>query len=313
MALWRGMEPCAQGFQDYFYNQNIPVKFIVRDADQNKEKLTEFIKEVNETNPDLVFTWGTTVTETMLGRYDDQTPEKRINSKIPAVFAIVTQPVGGVTPNLNSTGRNITGTLYLVPVDVQMKLLNKYRQVKKLGYVYNPVERNSWVVLGELRAIAAQQGFEIIERPIEVRDGKPLVESIEEKIILAKGQGADWLYIPPDTFMNVNRNVITEAALKLGLPTFAAAENPVVYSKGLIGVIYRYYSVGQLTASKAAEILVNGTKPISMPIGAPMRLSVVINMDTAKELRLYPPMSILNAAEVIDSNNKREIENPPSK
>ena len=45
MALWRGWEEAAQGFRDYFINQNIPVELIIRDAAQDKNKLKDFVAE----------------------------------------------------------------------------------------------------------------------------------------------------------------------------------------------------------------------------------------------------------------------------
>jgi putative ABC transport system substrate-binding protein len=299
MALWRGWEEAAQGFKDYFANQNIPVELIVRDAGQDKAKLKDFVAEAKRLNVDLVFTWGTTVTEEMLGRHDSVDPALHITN-IPAVFAIVSQPLGGVVPSLASSGRNITGTTYLVPTETQANLIQSYRPLKKLGVVYNPLERNAVVAIEELTAIGARSGFTLETRAVDLADGKPNPASIAGKVAQLKDAGIDFLYIPPDTFLNVNRDLLTGAALERGIPSFAVGENAVLTSKAMFGGVYRYYTVGQLTAYKAEQILVHKARPADIAIDAPKRLSIIINMPVVRQLGIYPPMKLLNLAEVYD-------------
>ena len=300
MALWRGWEEAAQGFKDYFVNQGIPVDFIIRDAGQDKSKLAGFVAEAKSLHVDLVFTWGTTVTLAMLGANGASDPALHITD-IPAVFAIVSQPVAsGLVPNLNSSGRNITGTTYLVPVDTQLNLMQSYRPFKHLGMVYNPLERNSLVAIDEIAGFGRQMGFDLLAQPVDVESGRPLAASIPAKVAALKAAGVEMLYIPPDTFLNVNRDVLTGAALERGMPSFAAAENPVKDSKAMFGGVYRYYTVGQLTGLKAADILVRGKKPADIAIDAPKRLSIILNMPVVRQLGVYPPMKLLGLAEVIE-------------
>lgn len=300
MALYRGWEECAQGFKDYFTNQNIPVELIVRDAAQDKSKLPEFVAEAKSLGVDLVFTWGTTVTQEMLGTYDAVDPTKHI-THIPAVFAIVSQPVGSkVVSNLQSSGRNITGTSYLVPMETQINLIQSYRPISRLGMVYNPLEKNSLVAIDELKTLGAQMNFTITAVPVDLVEGKPSVSSIPAKVAQVKQDGVDFLYIPPDTFLNVNRDILTQAALDQMLPSFAAAENPVLNSQAMFGGVYRYYTVGQLTAYKAEQILVHKKPPAEIAIDPPKRLSLIINMPVVRQLGFYPPMNLLGLAEIND-------------
>lgn len=304
MALWRGWEECAQGFKDYFTNQNIPVELIVRDAGQDRTKLAGFVQEAKALKVDLVFTWGTTVTLEMLGAYDAVDPSRHITD-IPAVFAIVSQPVAlKVVPDMASSGRNVTGTSYLVPVETQLNLIASYRPFKKLGMVYSPLERNSLAAVEEIDRRGQAMGFQLVPVPLDVVEGKPQVASIPDKVAELKKAGVDYLYIPPDTFLNVNRDVLTQAALDNHIPTFAAAENPVVTSKAMFGGVYRYYTVGQLTAYKAEQILRHKTPPADIPIDAPKRLSILINMPVVRQLEFYPPMNLLGLAEVIEPEAK---------
>lgn len=305
MALWRGWEDAAQGFKDYFANQGIPVELIIRDAAQDRSKLPEFVAEAKALKADLVFTFGTTVSEEMLGRFDNVDPARHITD-IPAVFLAVSQPVGGVVPSLASSGRNITGTLYLVPLETQINLIQSYRPIKRLGMLFNPLERNSQVVAAQLEAVGKASGFQVVALPLDVAGGKPSAASIPAKVAELKQAQVDFLYLPPDTFMNIHRDDVTRAALDLGIPSFAAAEGPVTSSQALFGGVYRYYTVGQLTAYKAEQILVRHIPPSAIPIDAPKRLSVLINMPVVRQLGVYPPMKLLGLAEVVERSEVKE-------
>ncbi|MBI5164396.1 MAG: ABC transporter substrate-binding protein [Magnetospirillum sp.] len=300
MALWRGWEEAAQGFKDYFANQNIPVELIVRNAAQDKSKLPEFVAEVKRLKPDLVFTWGTTVSQEMLGVIGKVDPARHITD-IPAVFAIVSQPIeAGLVPSLASSGRNITGATYLASMETQVNLIQSWRRFRHLGMVYNPLEANSLVAIHELEALGRSVGFTLTALPADLADGKPVPASIAAKVAALKAAGVDILYIPPDTFLNVHRDLLTGAALEQRLPSYAAAENPVVTSKAMFGGIYRYYTVGQLTAYKAEQILVHGKAPSAVAIDPPRRLSIIVNMPVVRALEFYPPMKLLGLAEVVD-------------
>jgi len=302
MVVWRGCENACQGFQDYFRNNRIPITMTIRNAERDKTRLPDFVNEIKQQKPDLVVTWGTSVTLGILGTYDSKTPENHIGNEIPSVFMIVSQPVDAkVIPDFASSGRNITGTSYLVPEATQLRAARSYLNYDKLAVIYNPKEKNSMVNVGRLRDLAKTESFTLIEAPILLdSQGNPRPESIPNRVQLVKDQGADLLYQGPDSFLNVNRDRLTGAALDIGLPVFAAGENPVRTSQALMGVINRYYTVGQLTAHKAKQILVDHVAAESIPIEAPKRFSYMINMKAALKLKLFPPMSLLKFAEVIE-------------
>lgn len=305
MMLWRGEEDATQGFRDYFTVQRIPVEFIVRDAAGDLAKLPEFIKEAKTLWPDLVLTWGTSVTLAALGPYDADDPAQYLPaSGIPGVFMIVSQPVASkITPSLVSSGRNITGTAYLVPEETQIRAARSYFDFDKIGVVYNAQESNARLSVEALRALAPTLGYTLIERPLPIdHKGNPQADPIEPLVAEIAAEGAQLLYQPPDSFLNVNRDRLTQAALALGIPTLAAGENPVRNSYALMGIINRYYLVGQLTAYKAKQILVDGLDPKNIPIEAPKRFSFMINLPVALQLQRYPPMNLLKFAEIIESH-----------
>ncbi len=301
LVLWRGWEDAAQGFSDYFQTHQIPVNLVVRDADRDKSRLPGFVQEIKQTRPHLVVTWGTSTALGILGPYDTDTPENYITD-IPCVFMIVSQPVGaGLVPDFLSSGRNITGTRYLVPERTQINAARSYLTFDRIGVIFNPAEQNSIINVEALRTLAEEGLFELMERPLPLDDaGEPLIGAIEGLVADLARFSPLLLYQGPDSFLNVHRDQLTGSALAHGIPVLAAGENPVRRSNALLGVINRYYSVGQLTAFKARQILIEGLSPETIPITSPKRFSYMINIRVAKQLKLYPPMNILKFAEIVE-------------
>ena len=65
--LFRGMTEVERGFQEYFAARRIPVEITFRDLNRDASKMPGFIEEIRQTRPDLVYTWGTSVTLGVVG------------------------------------------------------------------------------------------------------------------------------------------------------------------------------------------------------------------------------------------------------
>lgn len=301
MIVYRGCEDACRGFRDYLTARKIPARVEILDAATDRQRLFDHIARVRREAPDLLVTWGTTASIEALGPYDAVDPARHIMN-IPALFMIVSNPVESrLVPNLESSGRNISGTRYLIDEETQLKAARSYIGFSRLAVIYNPQEKNSLLTLGNLRRLAAPLGFTLIERPVRLRDGSPEVASIRPLVTEIRQAGAELLYQPPDTFLNLQQDVLTTAAVDAGIPVFAAAEGPVRHSQALMGVVNRYYTVGQLTAAQAERILVDKVAPRDIPISAPRNFSYLVNMRVAKILGRYPPMKVLRFAEVIQA------------
>ena len=70
-------------------------------------------------------------------------------------------------------------------------------------------------------------------------------------------------------------------------------------SHGLIALAAAYYNVGRLAGYQAEEILARGKTPGDMEVLGLDRFTVLVNIDTARELELYPPMLLLRYAEIV--------------
>lgn len=300
MIVYRGCEAACQGFVDYIRARGIPAAIEILDAATDRQRMLAHIARVRRHKPDLVVTWGTTLTLEALGTYDGVDPARHITD-VPAVFMIVSNPVDArLVPDYRSSGRNITGTRYLVSEEVQLKAARSYLPFERLAVIYNPQEKNSLQTLANLRQQAAALGFTLIERQVKLAGGKPDPESLPGLVGEVVRAGAQLLYQPPDTFLLLHRAALTGAAVTAGLPVFAASEAPVRDGQALMGVVNRYYTVGQLSAAQAERILLHKVSPSEIPIEAPRNFSFLVNMPVARMLKRYPPMQVLKIAEVIE-------------
>jgi putative tryptophan/tyrosine transport system substrate-binding protein len=59
---FRGMTEVERGFQEYFTARRIPVDIVWRDLARDASKMPGFLDEIRQMRPDLIYTWGTSVT-----------------------------------------------------------------------------------------------------------------------------------------------------------------------------------------------------------------------------------------------------------
>jgi putative ABC transport system substrate-binding protein len=85
------------------------------------------------------------------------------------------------------------------------------------------------------------------------------------------------------------------------VPTFASTEQ-LMQAGALSGLVSRYYNVGQFTAYKAEQILVQKMAASAVPVETLKRFSYQIRMPAAKRLNLPPPLPMMSYAELITTD-----------
>lgn len=300
MILFRGATPVEEGFRDYFKSNQIGVEIMERDVALDVSKVPALIAEARAWKADLIYTWGTPVTLATVGREKDKKLAHHVTD-IPVVFTMVASPqASGLVSDLSSSGRNITGTCHVVPIDQQVSAMLAYRKVEKLAIIYNAGEPNSILNVKELRAAALKRGITLVERAVPPgADGKPAATALPGLVEGLAREGVQVLYIGPDSFLAAHRMVLTEAALAHQVATFSATEVALREGKALYGLVSGYANVGRLTAFKAAQILQKNRAPKTIAIESLARFSYLVNMSVAAELNQYPPLKVINFAEVI--------------
>lgn len=300
MITWREITDVERGFQNYLAERKIPVEYIMRHADKDPAKLPSFVEEIRQLKPDLVFTWGSTVTLGIVGRYDDKDKGKYVQD-IPVVFGLVADPVGvKIAPGLASSTRNVTGVYHMASAESIVAGIKSYRPFSKVGMVYNSLEENSVAFIKDMRKLSDKMGFKLFEQKFRIgKNGKPSSEGLSDLLLSLKRSGVEWILIGPDSYSTTIADSYGPALRDVKLPVFVTTEGNMFPVGILAGLVSKYYSVGQFTGYKAEQILVQKKPASAIPIESLKRFSYIIRMDVAKELKFYPPVSMFNYAEIL--------------
>jgi putative ABC transport system substrate-binding protein len=251
---FRGITDVERGFEEYFSSRKIPVQITWRDLNRDATRMAGFIEEIRATRPDVIYTWGTSVTLGVIGPYDAVDPAKHITD-IPVVFTLVAAPaLAKIVPD-GGTRKNVSGVVHVAPVAAQIQAMAAYRPYQKLGVLYTPTERNSVVVLDEIRKLGRERNYDTITRTFRLdAQRKVTAEGAADLVRELKDAGSQWLYLPPDSFLGtLAQDVIIPTAMEVGLPTFASTEQ-LMQAGALSGLVSRYHSVGQFTAQGRADL-----------------------------------------------------------
>jgi len=300
-VVWRGCEEACQGFTRFFSERELPVEVTVIDVDKDADKLPGVRGEIISASPDLVVTWGTSVSVGIIGEMSEYGTDTAIGD-IPSLFMIVADPVASdLVTGYEASGRpSVTGVRNRVPEETQIALLQDYIRTSKVGVINSPDEPNSVINTETLMALAPEAGFEIVSVEYTLNtEGKPDPAEIPALMAQVKAEGAEVVYVGSSSFNLENTDAFTEAAIAEGLPVFTAYAQMVQESNGLMAIANAYANVGKLAASQASKILFEEQSPSELPIAALDRYSVFINMTTAKRLGVYPPIQLINIAEIV--------------
>lgn len=303
VATWSGCEEACEGFQDHLNEAGLGIDFLIRDAGRDPSMLPAFIAEARAEQVDLILTWGTSVTRGVAGTLDDL-DDPSFPHEIPLVFTVVADPVGAhIVESLEMTGRaNVTGTFNRVPERVNIETIRTYYpSFRHLGLLYNKNEENSVLKHAEMAALSDEMGYTYtaVELPLDA-NGNPRAVDIPPKMATLKVAGVDFVYLGSSSFLDVNRDIFTAAAVKNGLPVLSPYERLVTKSQALLSIAARYYDTGRLAGRQAEKILVGGATPGDLPVARITDFAFVINMGVAKKLNLFPPIELLQLAETVE-------------
>jgi putative ABC transport system substrate-binding protein len=265
-------------------NSQIEIRWAAADV----EVMKRFAKELVTLQPDLILTSSTPATAAMLQQ----------TRTLPIVFVIVADPVGsGFVASLPRPAGNATGFTPIVRSlgGKWVELLKEIApRLARVALLFNPP--TATFVEGYLdtfRAAAIAVGAEAIIAP--VKD----MPSLESLIATEAQQPGSGLVVIPDAFTIKHRAEIITLAARYHVPAIYWSRSFIEIG-GLIS--YGPYIVDEYRRAAAyADRILKGSKPSELPVQAPVKFELVVNLKTAKSLGLDLPPSLLAAAdEVID-------------
>ena len=297
-VVWRGETQVEEGFHDFLTQRGIRFEWTVRNLNLDRANAPPVVEEIKRARPDLVYTWGTGTTSSIVGKAETDTPDAFVRD-IPGVFTLVAYPeAAGIVESFESPGRRVTGVAFLPPVETQLNTIAAYRPFRTIAIIYDRTASNSRINVAELREAAPGMGMDLIELPVPLGgNGKPDPAALPRMVQQAAEDGAEILYMGPDSFLTRHADAYTAAAIAAGLPTFASTQAPLQGSRAMFGLVTDYYTLGKLTALQAERILVEKRRPEEVPVARLDRYKLWINMDVVREIGMYPPMDMIAIAD----------------
>jgi putative ABC transport system substrate-binding protein len=243
----------------------------------------KYVAELVALAPDVIFASGSAA----LG------PLRRATRTVPIVFVLVPDPVGsGFVDSLARPGGNITG---FTPWDYGLgaKWLELLKQiaptVTRVAVVRDPAIAAWLGMWGAIQSVSASIGLEL--RPVDVRDPG----EIERALAAFAASPNCGLILTGSALAVVHRDLIITLAARHRLPAvyydryFAAAGGLISYGSDTVA----QYSL----AAGYVDRILRGEKPADLPVQAPTKYELVINLKTAKALGLDVPPTLSARAE----------------
>jgi len=224
-------------------------------------------------------------------------PLRQVTRTIPIVFAVVADPVGaGYVESLAKPGGNVTGFAaqeYALSGKSLELLKEIVPQVRRVAVLRDSAIAGGPGQFGALQAVAPSLGVEL--RPIDLHDA----DEIERSIAAFATGSNNGLVVTGSPRATLHRNLIITLAVRHRLPT-VYYERFFVAGGGLISYGPDYLDECRRAAGYVDRIL-RGDKPADLPVQAPSKYELVINLRTAKALGLeIPPAVLARADEVIE-------------
>jgi putative ABC transport system substrate-binding protein len=276
-----------KAFEQLGWTDGRNVQIVARWGGGDEAATRKYAAELIALAPDVVVASGGAATEIML----------KATHTIPIVFVVLPDPVGsGFVESLSQPGANATGFMMF-----EYNLCGKWLELLKEiapSVTHAAVLRDPTFAYGigqfaVIQAVAPSVGIEV--SPIDLREPNQIERAIA--IFAQRPNGGIIQVASPTGASNVN--LIIAAAARYKLPA-VYIQRPFVAAGGLISYGPNFADQYRRAAGYVDRIL-RGEKPADLPVQAPNRYELAINLKTAKALGLSVPQSLLaRADEVIE-------------
>lgn len=269
----------AEGYKE---GENLTVNF--QSAQGNMATAGQIAKQFVSDNPDAVLAIATPSAQALAAATTD----------LPIVFSAVTDPIEAkLVPKLDGSGTNVTGASDALPYEPQIALIQELvPNVKNIGYVYNPGEVNSTVVLKVLKEKLAPLGINVVEAPAQKSSDITLAaQSLMGKV--------DVIYTSTDNTVINAYEALSQVAKTAKIPLIAA-ETSTVERGATAALGVNYHDLGKESGKIIARVL-KGEKAGDIPVYTATSLDLHVSPKHAQEQGITLPQAVLDrAAKVVE-------------
>jgi putative ABC transport system substrate-binding protein len=251
------------------------------------DNMRKYAGELAALAPDVILAVGSSSTEFSI----------QATSTVPIVFTLVTDPLGaGFVENLSRPGGNVTGFM-LFEYSLSGKWLELLKQIapdlKRVAVIRDPSIGAGTGQFAVVQAVAPSLNLEV--SAINVRDPA----AIERAVMAFANSTNGGLIVTAGPLAAIHRDLIITLAARHKLPAIYF-ERVFAAAGGLISYGPNFDHASRQAASYVDRIL-KGEKPADLPVQAPTKYELVINLKTAKAMGLSISSAVLaRADEVIE-------------
>jgi putative tryptophan/tyrosine transport system substrate-binding protein len=276
-----------QGLQQLGWRAGDNVRIDYRWGAGDADRIRRYAAELAALAPDVILTTGSSGAGPLL----------QATRTVPIVFVVVPDPVGaGFVDSLARPGGNATGFL-MFEYGISGKWVELLKQiapaVTRAAIIRDPTITAGIGQFGAIQALAESLGVEV--SPINVRDAG----EIERAIVAFARSSNGGLILTASALAVIHPELIITLAARHKLPA-VYFERFFVKGGGLISYGPDFLDQFRRAAGYVDRIL-KGEKPANLPVQAPTKYELVINLKTAKALGLeVPPTLLARADEMIE-------------
>ena len=248
------------------------IRFDFRFTGQDVERMRVGAKELVAAAPDVIFVWSNPAVATL----------RQATQTIPIVFAQVSDAAGsGFVTSLARPAGNITGFQNFEP-EIGGKWLELLKEiapaVRRVAYLYDQDIAANVTFLRSAETAAASLGMKV------VATAPRLVSEIEPAITAFAQEPNGGLIVAPNPLNTASRELLIALTARLRLPAIYPFRLDAVKG-GLVS--YGFDTIEQQRgAAVYVDHILRGAKPDELPVQMPLKYQLVINLKTAKALRL---------------------------
>ena len=276
-----------QALQQLGWTQGRNVRIDYRSAGGDAATSRKQAEELIALAPDVIVSSGSFSTGHLL----------QVTHTVPVVFAIVPDPVGsGFVDSLSQPGGNATGFMQF-EYGLSGKWLELLKEIApnltRAIVLWDPAIAGGIGQFAIIQSVATPAGVDL--KPVNLGDAGEIERAITAFARAPNGG----LIVTASALSTVHRDLIVKLAARHKLPA-VYYERFFVASGGLISYGANYTDQYRRAAGYVDRIL-KGEKPADLPVQAPTKYELVINLKTAKALGITMPPSLLaRADEVIE-------------
>jgi putative ABC transport system substrate-binding protein len=276
-----------QGLEREGWSLGQDLRIEYRYAEGDAARMQAFAEELVEIKPDCIVGHSTPVVTALM----------HATRTIPIVFVSVSDPIGsGFVTSMARPAGNITG-FTILPATITGKYLSMLKemmpQLARVAILYNPDSAPAAGRFFLTPFVGAAREFKV--QPITAQVRNPA--EIESAIAKLGSEPRSGLIVMPDNFTSLHRKLIISLAAQFRVPTIY----PYRYFADEGGLLSYGVDISDLfrRAAEYVSRILRGAKPADLPVQAPAKFELVINLGAAKALGLVIPRVLLASTDQV--------------